>query len=203
MQKRISALIGQRQGHFLFESGHHGETWLDLELLFWRPEEVQLLAAALADRIAAHGPEAICGPLEEGAFLALLVSMHLGLPFGYSRPDRGPAAARYPIPALLGARLSGRRVAIVDDVVNAGSAVGATIRSLKQAGAQPVVIGALAVYGDSASRLAAANRVGLEALASWPNRIWRPADCPLCAGGVPLETHETLAGQRDDGGQSS
>jgi orotate phosphoribosyltransferase len=131
--------------------------------------------------------------LEEGAFLALLVAMHLGLPFGYSRPERNPAATRYPIPALLGARLSGRRVAIVDDVINAGSAVGATIESLKQAGARPVAIGALAVYGDSANRLAKTSKVALEALASYPNRIWRPADCPLCARGVPLE------GLRDEG----
>jgi hypothetical protein len=106
--------MGQRQGHFLFESGHHGGIWLDLELLFWRPEKVQSLAAALADRI-----------------------------------------------------------------------------------------GALAVYGDSANRLATANKVALEALASYPNRIWKPADCPLCAGGIPLETHETLDGPCDEGRQSS
>lgn len=195
MENRIAELIGQRQGHFLFESGHHGDTWLDLELLFWRPEKVQSLAAALAGRVGAHRPEAICGPLEEGAFLALLVAMRLGLPFGYSRPDRGPAAARYPIPALLGSKLSGKRVAIVDDVINAGSAVGATIQSLKQAGARPVAIGALAVYGDSANRLAEASEVALEALASWPGRIWQPANCPLCAEGVPLAMHDRPSGR--------
>jgi orotate phosphoribosyltransferase len=186
MQDHIARLLQQRQGHFVFESGHHGATWLDLELLFWRPERVQPFAAALAERIGVHGPEAVCGPLQEGAFLALLVALHLRLPFSYTSPERGPASVEYPIPALPGSKLNGKRVAIVDDVINAGSAVGATIRSLTQAGARPVAIGALAVYGDSANRLAAANHAALEALAVYPNRIWEPANCPLCAQGMPL-----------------
>jgi hypothetical protein len=56
----------------------------------------------------------------------------------------------------------------------------------KQCGAQPVAIGTLAVYGDAASELAAAHGVALEALASFPSRIWEPSACPLCAKGVLL-----------------
>src|SRR3954467_13518058 len=37
-------LIAMRRGHFEFESGKHGETWLDLDALFARPEAVQPFA---------------------------------------------------------------------------------------------------------------------------------------------------------------
>ena len=80
----------------------------------------------------------------------------------------------YPIPRPLQRALRGIRVAIVNDVINAGSAVRGTLASLKQCGAEPVAIGALAVYGGAASELATTHGVALETLASFPSRIWAP-----------------------------
>ena len=69
MQEQVARLLPKREGHFVFESGHHGQLWLDLELLFLRPERMQPLAEALADRLRAYQPSALCGPLVEGAFV--------------------------------------------------------------------------------------------------------------------------------------
>jgi orotate phosphoribosyltransferase len=77
-------------------------------------------------------------------------------------------------------------VAVVNDVINAGSAVRGTLATLAECGAQPVAIGTLAIYGESAGQLAARHAVPLEALASFPSQIWEPKACPLCARGVPL-----------------
>ena len=191
MQKLVAQLVPRREGHFVFESGHHGQVWLDLELLFLRPERVQPLAEALADRLRAYQPSAVCGPLVEGAFVGLMVASSLRLPFSYSEPVRDQRATglfpvAYPIPTSLQPKLRGQRVAIVNDIINAGSAVRGTLASLKECGAQPVAIGALAVYGGAATELAAAHGVVLETLASLPSRIWEPGACPLCADGVPL-----------------
>jgi orotate phosphoribosyltransferase len=92
----------------------------------------------------------------------------------------------YRIPKPLEAELRRKRVAIVNDVINAGSAVRGTLAALKQCGAQTVAIGTLAVYGHAARELAATHGVALETLASFPSRIWEPSACPLCAKGVPL-----------------
>ena len=175
----------------MFESGHHGAVWLDLELLLLRPERVQPLAEALAYRLRAHQPEAVCGPLVEGAFVALMVALSLRVPFSYSEPvrdsdARGLFPVSYPIPRSLGPWLHGKRVAVVNDVMNAGSAVRGTLASLRQCGAQPVAIGTLAAYGSAASELAASHEVALEVLASFPSQIWEPSACPLCTKGVPL-----------------
>jgi orotate phosphoribosyltransferase len=74
----------------------------------------------------------------------------------------------------------------VNDVINAGSAVRGTLAALDECGAQPVAIGALAVYGESAAVLAATRALPLETLASFSSRIWEPRPCPLCSKGVPL-----------------
>ena len=81
---------------------------------------------------------------------------------------------------------AGKRVAIVNDVINAGSAVRGTLASLRECGAEPVAIGALATFGRAARELAATHDLPLETLASFPMRIWEPGACPSCAQGVPL-----------------
>ncbi len=145
----------------------------------------------LAARLRKHRSEAVCGPLVEGAFLGLMVAGSLELPFSYALPVRDAKATglfpvSYAIPKPLERELAGKRVAIVNDVINAGSAVRGTLAALKLCGARPVAIGSLAVYGGSASDLARTHDVALEALASFPSLIWAPEACPLCAKGVPI-----------------
>lgn len=192
MQDRVARLLPVRKGHFAFESGHHGTTWLDLELLFLHPDRVQPLAAALADRLRAHRIDVVCAPLVEGAFVGLMVATTLGSPFTYSIPVREPSRTdlfpvSYSIPEVLAPALRGKRVAVVNDVINAGSAVRGTLASLQRCGAVPIALGALAVYGNAAGELAATHGIPLEALSMFPNRIWEPRECPLCASGVGLD----------------
>ncbi len=192
MQEQVAQLLPKREGHFVFESGHHGQVWLDLELLLLHPKRVQPLAEALAERLRGYRATAVCGPLVEGAFVGLLVALSLRLPFSYAEPVRDREATglfpvTYPIPKPLEPTLRGKRVAIVNDVINAGSAVRGTLAALEQCGAQPVAIGALAVFGPAAGELAATHGVALETLASFSSRIWEPGACPLCAHGVALD----------------
>jgi orotate phosphoribosyltransferase len=187
----ILGLLPARTGHFLLESGHHGHLWLELELLCYRPEPIRRLAAGLAERLSGYGVEAVCGPLVEGAFVGLMVAEALAVPCAYSeriadRTTAGLFPVRYAVPRGLRTKLSGRRVAIVNDLINAGSAVRGTLIDLNECGAIPVVIGSLAVLGEAAAQLAASAALALETLARIPNDIWTPADCPLCARGLPL-----------------
>ena len=99
----------------------------------------------------------------------------------------GLYTARYRVPEALRARLRDRPVAIVDDVINAGSATRATLADLRACDARPIALGALLVLGDAAAGLAAAEGLAFERVATLPNAIWAPADCPLCAAGVELE----------------
>jgi orotate phosphoribosyltransferase len=188
---RLSQLLPAREGHFVFESGYHSASWLDLERLFLDPAAIRTLAAELAERLRRHAPEVVCGPLVEGAFVALMVAEHLGLPFTYAeRFDEGPTgglfAIRYRLPVALHPHVHTRRVAIVNDVVSAGSAVKGAHADLVEQGAVPVAIATLAVVGEDATRFAADRGLALETLVTLPGAFWTPEACPLCATGEPL-----------------
>jgi orotate phosphoribosyltransferase len=186
----LEDLLPSRRGHFRLESGHHGDLWLDLELLFYRPARIRPLAEELARALAGDGVEVICGPLVEGAFVASLVAEALDVPFAYTdriRTDRtGLFPVDYLLPPALSPRLRGQRVAVVNDVTSAGSAVGGTLRALDAAEAVPVALATLVALGEHPARLAATAALPLHTLATFPNTLWTPSECPLCAGQVPL-----------------
>src|SRR6185312_6489351 len=93
----------------------------------------------------------------------------------------------YRLPSTLRPLVKGKRVAIVNDVTNAGSAVRGALQGLKSAGASVVAIGSLVVMGSAFVDFARAENLPLESLAQLPNRLWPPKDCPHCAAGMPLE----------------
>lgn len=194
MRTDLSALLHERLGHFALESGHHGRRWLDLELLFLEPAAVRPLAAELARKLAPYNPEVVCAPLIEGAFLGLYVAEALSLELAYAVRAANPSSSdlfsvHYTLPAPLRPVVANRRVAVVNDVINAGSAVRGTLADLAENGAQPVAIGALAALGEAPDNLARNTGLPLEALDSDSNEIWAPGRCPLCANGVPLTPH--------------
>jgi orotate phosphoribosyltransferase len=192
MQEKVLELLSGRQGHFLLESGHHGDLWLDLETLCLQPLRVQAFAAGLAAPLSDLQVDAVCGPLVEGAFVALMVALQLDIQFTYSERFVRPATdglfpAGYRVPSSLREGLRGKRVAIVDDVINAGSAIRGTFADLEECGAKLVAISALLVLGSPAAKFAASVNVPLHHLATLPNNLWTASECPLCGSGIPFE----------------
>jgi orotate phosphoribosyltransferase len=192
VEQQVLELLSARRGHFLLESGHHGDLWLDLESLCLHPRRVQNVATKLAEQLSALKVDAVCGPLVEGAFVGLMVALMLDAEFTYSErfvraTDDGLFPEGYRIPAPLREGLRGQRVAIVNDVINAGSAMRGTFADLESCGADVVSICALLVLGTAASSFAASKGVPLLSIATLPNNLWTPSGCPLCSSQVPLE----------------
>jgi orotate phosphoribosyltransferase len=172
MTGEILRLADGRRGHFAFPSGFHGDLWLELDLLFVDPRAS--FAASLARRLP--DCDVVCGPMVGGALLAQLVARDLGAELAWSEM---PA---YSIPEPLRRRVRGRRVVVVDDAVNAGSAVSATIDALRACGAEVVGVGALMVQSAGGYDPG----VPFSFLESVESGLW-PADrCPLCAAGVAV-----------------
>ena len=187
------ALVHGRPGHFLLESGYHGGLWLDLDGLFGRPQKVAPFVARLSDQLGRHAVDLVCGPLLGGALLAQSVATALGTEFCFTQP--GPPAdgvglyqARYRLPAAFRSRVRGRRVAIVDDVMSAGSSLRATCAEIRSSGALPVAVGALLVLGEVGTRyFVDEQRLPVEAVIRDALELWPPSECPLCKQGAPLE----------------
>jgi orotate phosphoribosyltransferase len=184
-------LVDGRRGHFRLESGHHGALWLDLDPLFADPRRIEPLVSVLTNALRPYEVTGVCGPLLGGALLAQLVAHALGVKFSFTErvtsSNSGLYQARYRLPPAFEARVRGQRLAMVDDVMSAGSALRGTYEELQAHGARPVVAGALLVLGSTGAEFFSQRDVAVEAAARDDYQLWLPAECPLCAGGVPLE----------------
>ena len=184
-------MVASRRGHFQLESGHHSGLWLDLDPLFAAPRRIDPFVATLASTLRAYDVTAICGPLLGGAFLAQLVAHALTVEFCYTErvPSQvgGLYQACYRLPRAFAGRLRGRHIALVDDVMSAGSALRGTYAEMQAHGAVPVVAGALLVLGSTGADFFVQCGVAVEAVVRDDYELWLPIACPLCAAGLPLE----------------
>ena len=180
-----------RRGHFRLESGHHSTLWLDLDALFADPQAIAPFVASLAAQLRDHAIDIVCGPLLGGAFLAQLVAQSLAAEFCFTERSAvkadGLFGTRYELPPAHRTRLRGRRVALVDDVMSAGSALRGTHAALQAAGAIPVAAGAILVLGDLGADYFAQQHLPLAAVLREDYELWTPAECPRCMAGEPLE----------------
>jgi orotate phosphoribosyltransferase len=94
----------------------------------------------------------------------------------------------YHVPKSLHACVSQRRVAIVNDVTSAGSAVRGSLRDLQTLDADVVAIGSLLVLGTSIVQFAREREVPLVTLRNLPHNLWTPSECPLCKSNVALDS---------------
>ena len=185
-------LVAARRGHFQLESGHHGALWFDLDDLFASHWRIAPFVAQLVALLRPHEVQIVCGPLLGGAFLAQLVAQSLGAEFCFTQRTvvGQPGAlfgAEYRLPHAYSARVHGARVAMVDDVMSAGSALRGTYAELLRHGAIPVVAGAMLVLGRTGADHLLRERIAVVSVASEPYDLWLPSACPLCRSGPPLE----------------
>jgi orotate phosphoribosyltransferase len=184
--------VDGRRGHFQMESGYHSGLWLDLDALFAEPSLIAPFVDALADVLQKHRVDVVCGPLLGGALLAQWIAIRLGISFAFTEKvnarQAGLFTAQYRLLPTIAHRVVGKRIAMVDDVMSAGSSLRATHAALVAAGAVPVVAGALLVLGDAGIQHFAAQGIPVAATMREPFSMWPPETCPLCVAGVPLES---------------
>jgi orotate phosphoribosyltransferase len=192
MAEGLLNTLPARRGHFLLESGYHTDLWLTLDALFVSPLDIAPKIAALAELIRPYSISAVCGPLLGGAFLAQALATNLGVRFYYA--ERVPSdtrgslfSAEYRLPLELRRLVRNERVAIVDDIISAGSSVRAMESDLTAAGASTVVVGTIVLLGDKATQYFLARGVPLVALSREKFNPWPPDECPLCPTAAPLE----------------
>jgi orotate phosphoribosyltransferase len=131
--------------------------------------------------------------LVEGAFVSLMVAEELDVEFCYAERFEHPEATglfpvEYGVPDALKSRLQEARVAVVNDVISAGSAVRGALADLHRCSAIPVALASLLVLGPSAAALARREEIPLLHIAERDNPLWLPSNCPLCSAGVPLKS---------------
>ena len=179
-----------RTGHFVYESGDHGDTWLALPLLFANAGRLQPAAARLAEKLRPHAPDVVCGPLIGGALVGQWVAHELNATFVYAEPRSTveTAGTRYAIPRAVRSTLRGKRAVVVDDVINAGWATLACVRAIEDQGGTVAVVAGLLVRTPGGLEPWANRGLAIEYLVGVRWNTWPAGDCPLCRSGIPGES---------------
>ena len=191
MNNTFQELLDINRGHFLLESGLHGDVWFDLEKVFLHPNVLTPFIKELAALIEPYDLSTICGAMVGGAFVAYSIAEALGLEFVYTERhvnvNQGARyEVRYELPQALRYAVADRKVGIIDDVINAGSAVTKTYEELKSCGANTIVLASLLTVGGKGPKRLTDKYPPIVALEHLESNLWKATDCPLCKSGKPL-----------------
>jgi orotate phosphoribosyltransferase len=180
--------------HVVYTSGRHGSAYVNKDAVYPHTERVRELCAMMADVARPLGAEVVCGPAMGGIILAQWTGHALGIPAVYA--EKAPGGGMV-LQRGYGAFVRGRRVLVVEDVLNTGGSLAETVHAVVAAGG--TVVGAVALCNRGGVTADAVGVPVLHALLEVVLDSWAADECPLCRKGVPINTdvgkgREFLAG---------
>jgi orotate phosphoribosyltransferase len=176
--------------HFVYISGDHGSGWIDKDAIYPHTERLERLCRDMAGVVRDWGVEVVCGPATGGLIVAEWTAHELGALSVFAEHD--PAAAgeslrgRFVLRRGYDRVVSGKRVLVVDDIVNTGLSLRQTAEAVRGAGGQVVGAACLVSRGNvDAAGLGVERFVYLleHHIPAWP-----ASACRLCQAGVPINT---------------
>ena len=194
-------------GHFDYGNGYHGRVYLNPHQLFRHPSTIWRFAQDLIDVLPTdivQATEVVAGPATGGALLAHTIAGLFDSRRSLTHPPCSFAPIHYDPSTVLGTsastsprasageftlrpfyarELKGRRVLLADDVRNTGQTLARCAALVREAGGS--LLATIQIY----DRLEATDVAGVPnfALAEYKAlENFKAADCPLCAGKVPI-----------------
>jgi orotate phosphoribosyltransferase len=178
--------------HIVYTSGKHGRAYVNKDALYPHAHRTAELCGLMAELVRDAGAEAVCAPALGGIILSQWLGHHLQLPAVYAEKVGDGLALRRGYDKIV----AGKRVVVVEDVVNTGGSLVETVRVVRAAGGD--VVAAVALCNRGGITAADLDVPRFESLLALTLEAWDAAECPLCRDGVPVNTavgkgHEFLA----------
>lgn len=183
--------------HFVYVTGEHGDGWIDKDAIFPHTDRTARICELLAEATQELEAEMVCGPATGGLVVSQWTAHQLDLPaifcdhgkeHGYHPKHAEPGRLRPPFVLKRGYRelVAGKRILVVDDVVNTGESLREVATAVRDAGGEVPAVAALCTRGRATADDCGAER--LITLCEIEVPAW-PADmCHLCRRGVPINT---------------
>ena len=169
--------------HIVYTSGRHGSAYVNKDAVYPHTNRVSELCRLIADAVASYEIDVVCGPATGAIILSQWTGHHLRRPAVYAeKAAEGGMVLKRGYDRLV----AGKRVLLVEDVLNTGGSLRETVRAVEAAGGHVVVAAALVNRGGVTA--ADVGAPALVSLLSLPLDSWTAADCPLCRSGVPVNT---------------
>src|SRR5581483_10923281 len=148
-------------------------------------DRLERLCRDLAAEVRGWGVEAVCGPATGGLIVAEWTAHELGALAAFAEHDPAPSDAalrgRFVLRRGYDRVVAGRRVLVVDDIVNTGLSLRQTAEAVRGAGGQVVGGACLVSRGNAGAAGLGAGR--FVALLEHKIPAWPPAECALCRAG--------------------
>lgn len=175
--------------HVVYTSGKHGSAYVNKDAIYPHTSDTSILCEMLAHEFKSYLVEVVIAPAVGGVILSQWTAHHLR-PLAHrdvlgvyaDKADDGNFVIKRGYDKLI----TGKRVLVVEDVINTGGSVKKVIAAVRACGGTIVGVGALCNRGGITAQdldvpiLVALMDVKLE--------MWEEADCPLCAQNVPINT---------------
>lgn len=182
--ERVGAIL---DGHFVYASDLHGSKYVNKDALYPELEESEVLATCIALSFVNDGAEVVLGPAVGGALLARDVTKEL-IRLTHRTVQRSirPVYAdkekdgTFCIKRGYDKLVEGKRVLVVEDIVNTGGSATKTVAATRACKGNVVGIGAICNRGN------AKFDVPFKALLTLALETFAPEDCPLCKKGIPV-----------------
>ncbi len=167
-------------GHFRLTSGLHSPAYLQCALVLQYPRHAEELGRLLADALRKMVPEPVglvVSPALGGLIIGHEVARALGARFIFTERDENKKMT-----LRRGLAVSpGEAALVVEDVITTGGSTRDVVEVLRAAGARPLAAGSIVDRSGGHADVGTPRvaLVTLEVVA------YDPAQCPLCAQGVP------------------
>ncbi|CAN5396655.1 phosphoribosyltransferase family protein [soil metagenome] len=175
--------------HFVYISGAHGSGWIDKDAIYPHTDRVQHLCRNLGRVVRDRNIEVVCGPATGGLIIAEWTSHEIGALSTFTDhelPKAGELRGKFVLRRGYDHLVAGKRVLVVDDIVNTGYSIRQTIDAVRGARGEVVAAAALVSRGN-----VGAEGLGVEEylyLLEFKIPAWPADQCPLCATSVPVNT---------------
>lgn len=175
--------------HIVYTSGKHGSAYVNKDAVYPRTDDTSRLCRAIAERFKKEDVEVVIAPAVGGVILSTWTAHHLSRFTGrevlsaYADKDGDGFTIKRGYDKLV----AGRRILVVEDLLNTGGSVKKVIDVVKRVGGIVVGLGVLCNRGGvTPEDVGGVPR--LEALVNVKLDAWDATDCPLCKQGVPINT---------------
>jgi len=194
--------------HFVYISGDHGSGWIDKDVIFVDVPRTRRLGELLATAVRDANAEIVCGPATGGLIVAQWTALALGLPAVFAEHNSPRSGAelrgRFALHRGYDRLVRGKRVLVVDDVINTGHSVRQTVEAVRACGGTVTRAAALVDRGNVSAASLGVERYDYLLEHDIPD--WKAAECPLCKQGVPVNTEyahgqdflDARAGKKED-----
>jgi orotate phosphoribosyltransferase len=180
--------------HFVGTNGVHFDTYMNKDVLYPHIKETSRVCELFAKKYQDKNIEVVVGPAMGGIILSQWVAYHLNK-LGNSTLAVFTEKIQFPDSSESEQIFSrgydklvkGKRVLIVEDNISTGGSVRKMIKAVQSIGGD--IIGVCAMVNRNPQGVNSGTLgVPFESLSDIEVKLYKPEECPLCRGGVPVNT---------------